>query len=210
MNDRLLELRAILADMRRRGRAARCCARGRSVRPPPPRSCWSASSRCGWSRGKACRWSSRRPRWSPSRSSRWCSRCCPCGNRRRDRQLARFIEEQAGGLDDVLVTAVEPREPGTGLETDSRAGCAARMPIRAGAVRLAVRAVDFDRVISASDLRSAAIGAAIGSVALLVAAVAFAPSANRAATGRGLVSVSDAVRHRRSRRVRSRCAPASR
>jgi hypothetical protein len=87
-----------------------------------------------------------------------------------DRQLARFIEERAGNLDDVLVTAVEhgdkPASPMSEL-------------LAADAVR-AARSVNFDRVITASDLRGAAIGAALGSVALLAATVAFAPSANRA------------------------------
>jgi len=104
-----------------------------------------------------------------------------------DRQLARFIEERTTGLDDILVTAVDVgnRDPGTGNDRSapgSRLSAPdARMAqlLAADAVR-AAREVNVDRVISASDLRSAAIGAAAGSLALLVAAIAFAPSATRA------------------------------
>ena len=87
-----------------------------------------------------------------------------------DKQLARFIEEHAGGLDDVLVTAVEQGD---------KAPSALSGLLAADAVR-AARSVNFDHVISSRDLRGAAIGAAFGSVALLAAMVAFAPSANRA------------------------------
>jgi Domain of unknown function (DUF4175) len=98
-----------------------------------------------------------------------------------DRQLARFIEERAGDLDDVLVTAVDvgDREPFDSAHDQRGAGHPMAEILAADAVR-AARKVDFDRVISPSDLRSAAIGAALGSVVLLAATVAFAPSATRA------------------------------
>jgi len=88
-----------------------------------------------------------------------------------DKQIARFIEERAGGLDDVLVTAVEH-------------GIEARGPMADILVHDAIRAtrqIDLDRVISRQTLIRAAAGAALGSAALLVAMVLFAPSATRAA-----------------------------
>ena len=85
-----------------------------------------------------------------------------------DKQIARFIEERAGGLDDVLVTAVE--NPGNG----QIANLLVRDAIRA------TRQVNLDHVISRQTLMRAAAGAALGSVALVVAMVLFAPSANRA------------------------------
>ncbi len=86
-----------------------------------------------------------------------------------DEQIARFIEERVGDLDDVLVTAV--------TQADRQDAMAALLA--ADAVR-AVRRLDPNRVISREALRRSAVGAAIGSVALLAAAVLFAPSAGRA------------------------------
>lgn len=88
-----------------------------------------------------------------------------------DRQIARFIEERAGGLDDVLVTAVEKGGLGSSPIGDL---------LVANAVRTA-RSLDFDSVISRDTLRRAAAGAALGSLALLASAGLFAPSAGRAA-----------------------------
>src|SRR5688572_24565463 len=85
-----------------------------------------------------------------------------------DKQIARFIEERAGGLDDVLVTAVD--QPARGPVGDLLLHDAIR----------ATRSVDLDRIISRQTLMRAAAGAALGSVALLVTMVLFAPSANRA------------------------------
>ena len=87
-----------------------------------------------------------------------------------DKQVARFIEERAGGLDDVLVTAVEK-----GLGSD---GPMADILVR-DAVR-ASRSVDFGTVVSRHTYWRAAAGAAFGSVALLAAIGLFAPSATRA------------------------------
>ncbi len=90
-----------------------------------------------------------------------------------DKQIARFIEERAGGLDDVLVTAVENRAPaGQVAETCC---CWWTMPSRTA------RSASISIASSAAQtLMRAAAGAALGSVALLVAMVLFAPSANRA------------------------------
>src|SRR5688500_4373624 len=43
-----------------------------------------------------------------------------------DRQIARYIEEQAGGLDEVVVTAVDKLETGTGPVVDLLVGDAIR------------------------------------------------------------------------------------
>ncbi len=87
-----------------------------------------------------------------------------------DLQIARYIEEQAGGLDDVVVTAVQHGETGN--------------PIARGLARDAARTVDgvgLERVISGEVLRRAAIGAAIATVALVAGFAAFAPTMSRGA-----------------------------
>ncbi|MDO8680426.1 MAG: hypothetical protein Q7R30_18065 [Acidobacteriota bacterium] len=88
-----------------------------------------------------------------------------------DKQIARFIEERAGGLDDVLVTVVDQGLDARGPMADILVHDATR----------ATRQLDLDRVISRQTLLRAAAGAALGSAALLVAMVLFAPSATRAA-----------------------------
>ncbi|MFA5907166.1 MAG: DUF4175 family protein [Vicinamibacterales bacterium] len=88
-----------------------------------------------------------------------------------DKQMARFIEEQAGGLDDVLVTAVEKGGLGSSPIGDL---------LVADAIR-AARALDFDALVSRDTRRRAAAGAALASLGLLAAAGVFAPSAGRAA-----------------------------
>jgi hypothetical protein len=85
-----------------------------------------------------------------------------------DKQIARFIEERAGGLDEVLVTAVE----------QGSSGQVGDLLVR-DAIK-ATRQIDLDRVISRKTLIRAAAGAALGSAALVTAMVLFAPSANRA------------------------------
>lgn len=87
-----------------------------------------------------------------------------------DRQVARFIEEQSGTLDDVLVTAVEKGGAGPSPMTEL---------LVAEAVR-AASALNVNAVISRDTLRRALAGAALGSLALVAAAVFFAPSAGRA------------------------------
>ena len=62
-----------------------------------------------------------------------------------DLQIARYIEEQAGGLDDVVVTAVQHRGAGTPVATSLAADAAAT-----------VNRVGLDRIISADVLRRAA------------------------------------------------------
>jgi hypothetical protein len=87
-----------------------------------------------------------------------------------DKQVARFIEERAGGLDDVLVTAVEKSGDAGGPMTAILVNDAIR----------AARRVDFDSIVSRQTLTRAAAGAALGSLALVAALILFAPSANRA------------------------------
>ncbi|HEX8027653.1 MAG TPA: hypothetical protein VF491_04280, partial [Vicinamibacterales bacterium] len=87
-----------------------------------------------------------------------------------DRQIARFIEEEAGGLDEVVVTAVDKSAAGTGPVIEL---------LVADAVR-AVRNVDSHRVVTTDSMRSAAIGGAVGSFVFVAAFWLFAPSAGRA------------------------------
>src|SRR5688572_21148632 len=86
-----------------------------------------------------------------------------------DRQIARFIEERAGGLDEVLVTAVDKAQDGTPI-----AGVLVNDAVRAA------RDVDIDRIVSTRVLRRAAIGALGGSVVFLASLWFFAPAAGRA------------------------------
>ena len=85
-----------------------------------------------------------------------------------DKQIARFIEERAGGLDDVLVTAVDQGSNGQVGDLLQR-----------DAIR-ATRNIDLDQIITRRTLLRAAAGAALGSAALVAAMVLFAPSATRA------------------------------
>ncbi len=116
-----------------------------------------------------------------------------------DKQVARFIEERSGGLDDVLVTAVEMAGPSTRPGAGPGASPEARSPLDVargdpepveGSGRLAdilvhdairaTRQIDLDTVVSRHALTRAAAAAALGSLALLVAMALFAPSASRA------------------------------
>jgi len=88
-----------------------------------------------------------------------------------DQQVARFIEEQAGGLDEVLVTAVEK-------------GSAESSPMNELLVAHAItaaRALRSATIVSPGTLKRALAGAALGSLALVVSAGFFASSAGRAA-----------------------------
>lgn len=87
-----------------------------------------------------------------------------------DKQMARFIEEQAGGLNDVLVTAVEKGGAGSSPMNEL---------LVAHAVK-AARALQFDALIGPDTLKRALVSAALGSLALVVSAGLFAPSAGRA------------------------------
>ena len=86
-----------------------------------------------------------------------------------DRQIARFIEERAGGLDDVLVTAVD------------KSGDAS--PVAAllvgDAIRVA-RGVKVEDVVAGAAMRRAGIGALAGSLAFAASMWFFAPAAGRA------------------------------
>ena len=86
-----------------------------------------------------------------------------------DRQIARFIEERAGGLDEVLVTAVDK---------SGDANPVAELLI-GDAIR-AARGVRVDAVVSQAALRRAAIGALAGSLAFAASMWFFAPAAGRA------------------------------
>ncbi|PHY11203.1 MAG: hypothetical protein CK533_05730 [Acidobacterium sp.] len=88
-----------------------------------------------------------------------------------DQQVARFIEEQAGGLDDVLVTAVEKGRAGPSPMTEQ---------LVANAIKSA-RSLQGDAIISPDTRKRALAGATLGSLALVVSAGFFAPSAGRAA-----------------------------
>jgi hypothetical protein len=77
-----------------------------------------------------------------------------------DRQIARFIEEQAGGLDEVVVTAVDKLDSGSGPVVELIVGDAVR----------AARSVDPHRIVTNDTMTRATIGAAIGSAAFLIAA----------------------------------------
>ena len=88
-----------------------------------------------------------------------------------DRQMARFIEEQAGGLDDVLVTAVEK----------GSAGSSPMNELLVAHAITAARSLQFDAIVSPGTLKRALAGAALGSLALVVSAGFFASSAGRAA-----------------------------
>jgi hypothetical protein len=95
----------------------------------------------------------------------WPSRRAPS-----DLQLARYIEEQAGGLDDAVVTAVQHGHTGSPIARELTRDAARR-----------VTGLGLDRVISSEGLRRAAIGAAIATVALAVGFAAFAPTMSRGA-----------------------------
>ncbi|HEX4915961.1 MAG TPA: DUF4175 family protein, partial [Vicinamibacterales bacterium] len=86
-----------------------------------------------------------------------------------DRQIARYIEERAGNLDEVLVTAVDRSDDASPI-----AGVIVHDAVRAA------RTVDIDRVVSAQVLRRAAVAAVGGTLVLATAMWFFAPAAGRA------------------------------
>ena len=88
-----------------------------------------------------------------------------------DRQIARFIEEQAGGLDEVVVTAVDKLASGSSPVVDLLVGDA----IRAARARRSRSHRHRRHDVAGGDRR-----ARIGSAAFLVAFWFFAPSAERA------------------------------
>jgi hypothetical protein len=87
-----------------------------------------------------------------------------------DRQIARFIEEQAGGLDEVIVTAVDTSSTRSGPLADLLVSDAIR----------AARGVDSHRVVTHDSMVRAAVGGAIGTVVFATAFWFFVPSASKA------------------------------
>lgn len=86
-----------------------------------------------------------------------------------DRQIARYIEERSGDLDEVLVTAVDRQHDGTPIT-----GVILRDAVRAA------RGIDLDRVVSRQVLRRATAGAVGGTLVLAAAMWFFAPAAGKA------------------------------
>jgi hypothetical protein len=87
-----------------------------------------------------------------------------------DRQIARFIEENVGGLDDIIVTAVDKSEQHAGPVVDLLVGDAIR----------AASAVDPHRLVTHESMSRALIGGAVGTAIFAISFVFFAPSASRA------------------------------
>lgn len=87
-----------------------------------------------------------------------------------DRQVARFIEEQAGHLDEVLVTAVD--------KSTSQAGPVVDLLV-ADAIR-AARNADLGSVVPPDSVQRAGLGALVGTAVFLAAMWFFAPFAARA------------------------------
>ena len=87
-----------------------------------------------------------------------------------DRQIARFIEEQAGGLDEVVVTAVDK----------SGAAPTPVVELLVADAIAAARRIDPNRIVTDDSMRSAALGGAFGSAVFAAAFWCFAPSAARA------------------------------
>ncbi len=87
-----------------------------------------------------------------------------------DRQIARFIEEGAGGLDEILVTAVDKSEQQAGPVVDL---------LVADAIR-AARDIDPHRLVTRESMSRAAIGGLIGTAVFAISFAFFAPSASRA------------------------------
>ncbi len=85
-----------------------------------------------------------------------------------DLQLARYIEEQSGGLDDVVVTAVAHGADATPMAERLSSDAAAR-----------IARVGLDRIVDPRTVRRAAIGAVAASAALALAFAAFAPPLHR-------------------------------
>ncbi|HWI18999.1 MAG TPA: hypothetical protein VNT81_14700, partial [Vicinamibacterales bacterium] len=91
-----------------------------------------------------------------------------------DRQIARFIEEQAGGLDEVIVTAVSK------LEDKSSGPASPVVDMLVGDAIRAARNLESHRVVTRDSMVRAAIGGAIGTVVFATASWFFAPSASKA------------------------------
>lgn len=88
-----------------------------------------------------------------------------------DLQIARYIEERVGGLDDIVVTAVQHGEDTSFVAARLAADAAAH-----------VDEVGLDRIVSAESLRRAATLAVAATLVLLAAGTAFSPVLGRAAS----------------------------
>ncbi len=97
----------------------------------------------------------------------------PLRRRPTDQQLARFIEERSGGLEDVIVTAVAYR---------GRTDVPARMiEILAGDALRALRRIDLDQIVSRAAIRQGLVRAVAVAVALAGTVGLLLPSLTRAA-----------------------------
>jgi hypothetical protein len=96
----------------------------------------------------------------------------PLHRRPTDRQLARFIEEREPDLDDVVVTAVDYRARPDASPT--------MRELLAQDAAAALAALDLDRIVPADSIRQAALKAAAASAALGLSAALFAPAFSRA------------------------------
>jgi len=96
----------------------------------------------------------------------------PCGRQPTDAQLARFIEEQHAGLDDVVVTAADyaARPDVSPRMRDVLARDAAR----------ALSTLNRDAIVSRESMRRAAVRAALAAVPLATTVALFAPAMFRA------------------------------
>jgi hypothetical protein len=95
-----------------------------------------------------------------------------------DRQIARFIEEQAGGLDEVIVTAIDKIDIKIDPQGDRHSSPVVDLLV-GDAIR-AARSVDPHRIVTHDSMVRAAAGGVIGSIVFAVAFWFFAPSASRA------------------------------
>ena len=97
----------------------------------------------------------------------------PLRRRPTDRQLARYVEEKSGGLDDVLVTAVD-------YSSRPEASASMREWMAADAVR-ATRQVPVDTIVSRASIRSGLSKAVAATAVLVIVASFFAMPFERAA-----------------------------
>ncbi|HXG89973.1 MAG TPA: hypothetical protein VNJ02_16720 [Vicinamibacterales bacterium] len=101
----------------------------------------------------------------------------PCRHAPKEPQIARFIEERTGGLDDVVVTAVD-------YAARPEASARMREALAADAAR-ALAAIDLDLLIPKKSRRLAAVTAGVATIALAVSIGLFAPKVSRGANVAG-------------------------
>ena len=142
VDERQNELGAVLAEVRRRWNRARAPARVDDWRGRPPHHVPGVGVLTVWllaSEGlpsPSSSWSCRR-----RRSSRSLRPLRPPRHPPTDLQIARFIEEHAGGLDDVVVTAVSMARPAARSRDCAGARCGPR-GARASAASASISARD--------------------------------------------------------------------